>query len=60
MTDALVLNVVAILIATTLGGFLGKEDYRLFAAWGTFCLTVDLSIIGWVVYVAAHFIGKYW
>lgn len=59
---AIWLNVVGVLAVATLIGLLGGEDNTERAGiafgfgWFLFCL----SLTGWIIYVAVHFISKYW
>lgn len=56
------LNLVLIVLAVVLTAMFAK-DTELgagFAAWFAFCLTVGLSSAGWIIFVAAHFIAKFW
>lgn len=64
MSELIVLNIVLILVAAGLGFFFGPDDFgnksraffAVWAGWAVFCL----SIVAWGIYVAIHFISKYW
>lgn len=61
MLHALMLNVVGVIALAGLITFLcGQVNERslvfMMAVWTLLCL----SISGWVIYIAAHFVGKYW
>ena len=62
VSQVIVLNIVGILAVGTLIGLLGGEDgpERVGIALGLFWVLFSLSITGWIIYVAVHFIGKYW
>lgn len=63
--EALVIaNLIVIACIFALGFFFGPDDFGnasrfvfgIWAGWAAFCL----SLLGWIIYVAVHFIGKYW
>lgn len=57
---AIGLNLVGIFALAVLIGLLAPERARaLVALWVAFVLA-DLSFVGWIVYVAVHFVSKYW
>jgi hypothetical protein len=49
-----------IVFGVTILSFILFAGERLVAAWFAFCITAAVSFWGWVIYVAVHFIGKYW
>jgi hypothetical protein len=57
--DVFLLNVVLVLGLTILVFILAAGE-RLVSAWVAFWFTGVISFWGWVIYVAVHFIGKYW
>lgn len=60
LQEAITLNVILILCLAFLALFFWTPGERTFGflwvGWITFCL----SISGWTIYVAVHFITKYW
>lgn len=60
MGTIIVCNVLLILALAALAFFFGPEDNRGFAALATFQLALGFSVTGWIIFVAQHFITKYW
>jgi hypothetical protein len=61
LQEAITFNIVAIFCVAFLAMFLGTDrGGRIFGFFWGFAAAVGVSFWGWVIYVAAHFIGKYW
>lgn len=66
MAEALILNLVGVAFAAVFLAILFGESLTdgEFSRWVSFCwffaLGFFLSFWGWVIFVAQHFIGKYW
>lgn len=61
ISEVIRLNVLAILCFAALGGIFNVTTInRAFSAFWLGWLAVCLSGTGWVIYVAIHFISKYW
>lgn len=60
MEHVLILNIVAILAVAALIGFFTDIGNRAVAfltvLWALFCV----SLLGWFIFAAVHFVGKYW
>lgn len=41
-------------------GSIWKQWFRLFGWWFVFCAIISLTFTGTLIYVAWHFISKYW
>lgn len=54
------LNFFGVLAIAGLIAFFAKEGWRKFAFFGSLWALVACTIIGWVVFVIAHFISKAW
>lgn len=60
LQEAITLNLVGIFLAAALAGFFWTAGERSFGFWWTGWVGFCLSIVGWSIFVAAHFILKYW
>lgn len=60
MLTIFICTILLVLCITALAFFFGPDGGRLWTAWFAFCLTTGLALAGWGIFVAAHFIGKYW
>lgn len=60
MATIIICNVLLILCAATLGFFFGPNRGRVVTALAAFQLTLGLSVFIWGIFVAQHFIAKYW
>lgn len=55
-------NLVAILMLVLIGAIIGDIKVRSaqFGAWLALMISIPLSLLGWIIYVAVHFISRYW
>lgn len=61
MPEIVIINIIIIFCATLLGAMLGAGSREAgWGAWAGFAISLNLSILAWVIFVAQHFIGKYW
>lgn len=60
METIIIGNIILILCIAALGFFFGPDRERWSAAFFAGVISFQLSFFGWVVYVAVHFITKYW
>jgi hypothetical protein len=59
--NAVMLDLVAIIAISGLVAFLVADTgVRAFAFFGTLWALVSISAIGWIIFVVAHFIHKFW
>lgn len=60
MEQYIIGNIILIFCLAALAGFFSKEGRRAEAAWVTFVFAFVVTFWVWTIYVAAHFITKYW
>lgn len=56
------LNIIVVIFAPILAGMFTRDAYGrgIVIAGFTFCFALSFSTLGWIIYVAVHFLGKYW
>lgn len=59
ISDWIALNIV-LLVGLPFIAFILGAGARLRTAWITFIVVFGLSWWGWIIYIALHFIAKYW
>ena len=60
MLTLIIISVLIILAAASIGGISGGTGMALFSAWGAFSFLFWVWAVGLFVWVAEHFISKYW
>ena len=59
MPEPLMVNLIGVACIAILGGLFAPRDRLFFSAWVGW-VAVTLSLLGWAVYVVAHFAAKWW